>query len=225
MSEWYPVQIFSRSGGDSTNRLNFVDLKEALGSDIIFLTIPIRSIPGWMEENAHLIPSSSTLVDCASVKLKVLEWVNPYAEKYGFHFVATHPLFGPDSAAGGLKNHKIVVIPQKVPYPQLRFLTELFEKKLGLQIISMSADEHDRMMAYNLSLVHLIGRTLDNLNIHHLPLKMPNLDGLLRIATVASNDSFELFVDMNHWNPYAEEVREQFLGSLNAIVERYLKKG
>jgi prephenate dehydrogenase len=223
ISTWYPVRVFSASGRKPvSSNIHLVDLKTALTSDYIFLTIPIHSFQEWMKKYAGMIPETSTLIDCASVKLKVIEWILPYVKQHGFHFIATHPLFGPDSASDGLKNHTIVVIPQKIPYRNLYFLRELFEKKLGLQVLTMSAEEHDQMMAYNLSLVHLIGRTLDAMNIHNLPLKMPNLDGLLHIATIAANDSFDLFIDMNKWNPYAKEVRDNFLKALEEIVRNYL---
>lgn len=226
LSEHVPVVVYSRKTmhiDTIEKNIHVVSLEQALNADFIFLTIPIRSFPAWMEENAKLINPNSVLLDCASVKTKVIEWITPYQEQYAFDYIATHPLYGPDSAREGLKKHKIVIIPQKVSYPKLNYFKQFLEEKLQLQILRMSPEEHDLMMAYNLSLVHLIGRALGNMKIENLPLKMNNLDGILKIARIASNDTEELFIDMNKYNPYARQIRQMFLKNLDELVQRYLE--
>lgn len=194
--------------------------ERALQSPVIFLTIPIRHIQRWINTYGPGIQPGTLLIDCASVKETVIGWILPVALHQKFYYVASHPLFGPDSAARGIAGHRIVIIPQIIPYGLLRQVIRLFESKLGLQVLRMSAVEHDRMMAYNLSLVHLIGRALGNMNIDQLPLKMDNLDGLLRISKIATNDTFELFLDMNRYNPFAPRIQKEFREAVAELVRR-----
>ena len=71
----------------------------------------------------------------------------------------------------------------------------LFSNKLGLHVYNMSARQHDELMAYNLNLVHYLGRALNDLGIARLPLLMSGLDKLNEIVSVVMNDSEELFFD------------------------------
>ncbi|GAB4184104.1 MAG: prephenate dehydrogenase/arogenate dehydrogenase family protein [Calditrichia bacterium] len=196
----------------------FVPLKKALQSDFIFLTIPINQMESFLKNYGNMIKPGAVLIDCASVKVKLIDWAMRYLHN-GVEYIATHPLFGPDSAAQSLKNHKIVVIPVRVSYGNLNLFKQILTRQFRLHVLRMSAEEHDRMMAYNLSLVHLIGRSLHNMKIENLSLKMNNLDGLLKISTIAGNDTEELFIDMNKFNPYAEEVRNKFFNHLQQLLK------
>ncbi|RMI20441.1 MAG: prephenate dehydrogenase, partial [Calditrichaeota bacterium] len=175
-------------------------LQECLGKEVVVLTIPIRCIPGFLREHGRRIPPGTVVMDCASVKSVVMEWFEEFLPPE-VYYVATHPLFGPDSAAGGLAGHTLTMIPGRIPYHRLAALNELFAHRLGLRLLSLSPDEHDRLMAYNLSLMHHLGRALHHLGIEQLPLKMASLQRAQHIARVAVNDSRELFEDFYRFNP------------------------
>ena len=42
----------------------------------------------------------------------------------------------------------------------------------------------------------------------------------MKILGTVENDSWQLFEDMNQFNPYAKEVRESFVTSLKNIIKR-----
>ena len=213
--------IFFDKVGNKKNFTNFGTLEECLQADFIFLTIPISEIEIFIKEHAHKIKPGAVVVDCASVKVSVLNWFHSFFPG-NVEFVLTHPLFGPDSARKGLKGHQITMMPGRVSFGNYRFLIDLFEQKLGLIPLSIDAHEHDRLMAYNLSLIHHLGRALGDMDIYSVPLKMRGLSDLNRIAHFTMNDSDTLFKDFYKYNPYSHEIRKKFEESFSKITKIFL---
>ncbi|MCB0292985.1 MAG: hypothetical protein KDH97_22210, partial [Calditrichaeota bacterium] len=87
------------------------------------------------------------------------------------------------------------------------------------RVLNISADEHDRMMAYNLSLIHHLGRTFHKMQIGKLPLIMANLERMNHISRIAANDTEELFQDFYRFNPYAARVRDDFMENFRRVGE------
>jgi prephenate dehydrogenase len=185
-------------------------LEVCLRKDYIFLTIPIGRMATFLQENAFRIKAGSVLIDCASVKEPVLNWFAKYLPKE-IYYAASHPLFGPDSARDGLEGHIITLIPGRIPYTNYQLLVRLFSDRMKLMVLNLTAQEHDKLMAYNLSLVHHLGRTFHKMRIFKLPLMMSGLKNLNHISQIVMNDSQELFEDFYRYNAYSEEVKEKFL--------------
>jgi prephenate dehydrogenase len=133
------------------------------------------------------------------------------------HYAASHPLFGPDSAREGIQGHTISLIPGRIPYFKYDALVHIFADLMQLTVLNLSPEEHDRLMAFNLSLVHHIGRTFHDLQIYKLPLMMAGLKNINNISQVVMNDSLELFQDFYRFNPYSQEVRKRFIDNFNNI--------
>lgn len=228
LSRFFPVSFYDTD--ESRKPLvesygTWAPLKECLDKNFIFLTIPIRKIENFLRDHAGDFKPGSVILDCASVKMAILEWFQKYLPE-NIYFTATHPLFGPDSARNGLEGHTITVIPGRIPFHQYNFLVNLFCNSMKLRALNISAEEHDRLMAYNLSLIHHLGRTFHDMNISQVSLKMASLSKLNHIARVTMNDSEELFYDFCHFNPFAREVEENFLSSfrkISANIEAYFE--
>ena len=197
-------------------------LEDCLKKKYIFLTIPIRQLKGFLKKHAGRIEPGSTVIDCASVKVPVMRWFRKYLPP-NIYYVASHPLFGPDSAKIKLGGQTIVLMPGKVPYHQYQFLVDLFTKSLELQVFNMTAEEHDKLMAYNLNLVHYLGRVLDDLGIPRVSLMMSSLAKLNEIVSVVMNDTTELFLDFYQFNPYAKKIHKQWLKSFDKINHQISK--
>jgi prephenate dehydrogenase len=222
LSKYHPVYFYDRD----ISRKNLIkqfgawaSLEECLCKPFIFLTIPIRRIEGFIKEYAADIRPGSVLIDCASVKMIVIDWFQQHLPEQ-IYFAASHPLFGPDSARNGLTDHTIALIPGRVPFRHYSVLVDLFAEKMQLRVLNITAEEHDRLMAYNLTLIHHLGRTFHDMQISQLALKMASLSKLNHIARVTMNDSEELFYDFHYFNPFAKEVEEKFICSFNKISEK-----
>lgn len=81
----------------------------------------------------------------------------------------------------------------------------------------MTADEHDRTMAYSLCLTHLLGRAADRLDLTMSPSDTESFRQLLEIRRIACNDTPQLFRDMQTSNPYATEMRQRLIAALDDI--------
>ncbi len=191
-------------------------VEECLQKKFIFLTIPIGKLEEFLRENRDKFKPGSVLIDCASVKGPVMHWFEEYLPD-GIYYVASHPLFGPDSAKIRLRDHLMVLMPGHVPFGEYRFLVRLLTEKFGLQVYNMTAKEHDELMAYNLNLVHHLGRALDDLGISRLPIMMSGLQKLNEIVTVVMNDTQELFFDFNKYNPNSSDVLKKWEKSFKKI--------
>lgn len=220
LSGYYPVSVYDMNEGRKDIVAEFAtwdSLDRCLGKKYIFLTIPIRQIVTFLHENKKKFSPGSVVIDCASIKEPVIQWMEKELPENVF-YIASHPLFGPDSARGGLKDHIITLIPGRVPYEMYNFLVRFFRDQLQLRVENMAAEEHDRLMAYNLSLIHHLGRTFDGMQISRIPLMMDSLGKLNSITRVVMNDSEELFRDFYTFNRFSEEVRQSFQENFSKIV-------
>ncbi len=194
-------------------------LQEAASADVVFLTVPISEIESCCYEIKPYLKPTSIIADCCSVKVypvQVMKEVFSSSQA----MVATHPLFGPDSVqkSGGLSGHKMVVCPLDGQQEHADYLALLFDK-MGLTILMTTPEEHDRQMANSQSLVHFIGRGLASLNLKQQDLSTPDFQALLNINSIVMNDTWQLFLDMHRYNPYAREIRKNFLIELIKLEE------
>ena len=93
-----------------------------------------------------------------------------------------------------------------------------------MRVENIPAAEHDRLMAYNLSLIHHLGRTFQGMNISRIPLMMDSLSKLNSITKVVMKDSEELFIDFYTFNRFSQEVKTQFQEQFDLIVKKAQKK-
>ena len=130
--------------------------------------------------------------------------------------LATHPMFGPDSAADSLTDRKICLCRVRVPEKQYNKIKKYLISK-GLIVIEATAREHDEQIATSLSLTHLIGRTLSECGAVSLDIDTEGYKRLLRILEVVERDTWQLFLDMHRYNPYARKKRLAFMKVMNEI--------
>jgi prephenate dehydrogenase len=200
----------------SIQKIQITDLQNCFTKDIIFLTIPINKIEQFLRKKGRLLKKKTVIIDCASVKQCVVDWLEKYIPA-GVYYASCHPLFGPDSAKDGLKNQKITLMPGNIPYKNYREIADMFSGDLKLNILNMTAEKHDILMAYNLSFIHHLGRTFHKMEIFKLPLLMAGLEKLNHISGVVMNDSDELFHDFYKYNAYAKNVKNKFIDSFSTL--------
>lgn len=188
----------------------FNTLEEVLHTDVLFLFVPIGHFEILCKSIAKKVPPKTLIVDGCSVKVhpaRVMQKV--FSPKQSL--VATHPLFGPDSVARlGLKGRKIVLCPLRAEKKKVGALKKLF-RAMGLEIFETTPEDHDKQMARSQALVHFLGRGLTALKLTEQELYTPDYEALRRIDSIVNNDTWELFFDMQRYNPYTLQVRERLL--------------
>ena len=85
-----------------------------------------------------------------------------------------------------------------------------------MNVILTSAEEHDRELATVQGLTHLIARTLADMA--PLPARMTttSFERMMEAARMVQGDSAGVFATIAHANPFAAEVREDFLRKARA---------
>jgi len=207
----YEKNLSTPTGNDA---IKMGKLEEVAQADIVFLLTPISEFERSCEQIKPFLNEKTLVMDCCSVKTypvtimqKVFSTTQP--------LLATHPLFGPDSAkrSTGLSGHKIAVCPVQCSIEQQQQMETLFSN-MGLQVFVTTPDEHDREMANSQGLVHFIGRGLAALDLQAQDLATPDFQTLLNINNMVVNDTWRLFLDMHQYNPYTKQIRKKFIHQL-----------
>ena len=82
----------------------------------------------------------------------------------------------------------------------------------------MTPSEHDRQSAFSQNITHVVGRTLATMDLKACDIDTQGYSSLLDIITQTCHDSWELFHDMITYNPYANEMLDQFQKALSLII-------
>ena len=206
-----PAEVESR-GGDAAS------LDEVCRQSTVILAVPISALQDVLEKVRSKLVPGTLVVDVCSVKKLPVQWMESILPE-SVRILATHPMFGPDSAAESLQGGKIVLCPQRLAAEDYRRIKTYLEAK-GLIVIEATADEHDREIAVSLALTHFIGRALSEFGARPQRIDTEGFRRLLHILEVVENDTWQLFEDMNRFNPYAMGSRNQFLGALQHIQDK-----
>ena len=199
----------------SLPRVHPTDFSEVCRQKIVIPAVPISSFQEMLQQMSPLLQPGSLVIDVCSVKTLPAQWMAETLPE-AVSILATHPMFGPDSASQSLAGMKIALCRVRIdeaPYTQIKsYLTSL-----GLEVIETTPENHDRQIAVSLSLTHFIGRALAAFGAAPLDIDTEGYKRLLHILGVVEHDTWQLFVDMHRYNPYAQETRNAFLAAMQQI--------
>jgi prephenate dehydrogenase len=187
-------------------------------SDIVILAVPISRLQALLSAIGPHLQPESLVVDVSSVKEQPVQWMQELLPET-VEILGTHPMFGPDSAADSLEGRKIVICPVRIGEKRLEKVKHYLGTK-GLVLIETRAEDHDRQIAVSLALTHTIGRSLAQFGAKPQVIDTEGYQRLLRILEVVENDTWQLFEDMNRYNPYASDARQAFITAMNKIEEK-----
>lgn len=217
----FPVVVYNRSGkeaGIAETGAVPAGLEQAAGQRVVILSVPISRMRETLKAVAPLLSPDAIVADVCSVKVYPVQWMTALLPE-SVSILATHPMFGPDSAAASLLDRKIVLCRGRIAPERYEKIKSYLASK-GLIVIETTPDEHDRQIARSLCLTHFIGRSLDAFGAGELIIDTEGYKRLLHILGVVTHDTWQLFVDMNRYNPYAEENRRGFMSAMKEIEER-----
>ncbi len=188
-------------------------------ADVILIAAPVSSFEQVVSEIAVACNPGALIVDVGSVKVNPTEIMRRLLPN-NVGIVATHPLFGPQSAGRGIEGLKVAVCP--VRGKRHAQVAAFLRKSLGLTVILTTPEDHDKEAAVVQGLTHLIAKVL--LKMGPLPTRMTtkSFDLLSEAISMVQYDAPEVFEAIEKANPYAETVRRQFFdiaASLSAELE------
>jgi prephenate dehydrogenase len=193
-----------------------VSESELLAQPVVIFCVTISAFDEVLGRTATRIRPGSLVMDTCSVKeLPVRAMLCRLPA--GISVLGTHPLFGPDSAAGGLEGMPIVLCPARVAEADVQQWRGWFAS-LGLTVHVMDPEEHDRQAAWTQGVTHYIGRVLNDLGIGPSPIATVGYRRLLEIVAQTCNDPWQLFLDLQRYNPRTREMRSRLRESLDRVL-------
>lgn len=186
--------------------------------DLVILAVPMNVLEIVVKEIKNKINKKAIIMDVCSVKVLPSKILKKYIKN---NILATHPLFGPDSAKKGFFSHKMVFCPLNIMRNNFLKVKKVFTN-LGVKDIICTPEEHDQMMARSQALVHFLGRSLKNIKPQIIA--TPDYYNLLAMMDKVWNDTWELFYDMQILNPYAEKERKKFISNVLNIEKKIYER-
>ena len=200
------------------NTLRFTQLEEirAFAPELVINAVTVKyTIPAF-DEVLPLLPDNCIISDISSVKTGLKE----YYEKSGHRYVSTHPMFGPTFANLSQLHEENAIIISEGDYMGRIFFKDLYSK-LGLNIYEYTFEEHDRTVAYSLS-IPFVSTFVFAAVMKHQDAPGPTFKRHMRIAKGVLNEDDYLLQEIL-FNPYTSEqvgkIRTE-LKELLGIIEK-----
>jgi prephenate dehydrogenase len=185
---------------------------EALQCPLVFLAVSISAMPRVLQEIAPLIRRDATVVDTCSVKVFPVVEMERHLPA-SVDIIACHPMFGPDSARERTDLLPVITWPVRDRYERYRPLLTMF-RMLGMRVVEMTPDDHDREAAITQGVTHLVGRLLKAMELRPSTIGTLGYTRLLQVMEQTCNDPEELFRDLQRHNAYTRAMRRRFARAL-----------
>lgn len=216
-------ELFSRAFEEKGFKVLISDIETELSNedvakqgDVVIITVPIRNTEQIINEITPFLKSDAMITDFTSVKINP---VLAMKKKFSGEVVGGHPLFGP--SAGFEKQNFILCPERKGDY--FEWYKE-FLISLGINVLEMSSDEHDKNMAVIQCLTHFsslsLGSALEKLNYDlkfaeklSSPVYLMRVYGVGRI--IAQDE--KLYSDIQMENPYSKEMAKVYLDAVTEL--------
>ena len=200
------------------NTLRFTSMEEveAFKPELVINAVTVKyTIPAFEEVIPHL-PKDCIISDISSVKTGLKD----FYEQCGHRYVSTHPMFGPTFANLNQLSHENAIIISEGDYMGRIFFKDLYSR-LGLSIYEYSFEEHDKTVAYSLS-IPFVSTFVFAAVMKHQDAPGTTFKRHMKIAKgVLSEDDYLLQEIL--FNPYTsgqvEQIRTE-LKELLGIIER-----
>jgi cyclohexadieny/prephenate dehydrogenase len=145
-----------------------LDLDEAFDrADILVICTPTLKAADVVEK---LLPRMGTtgpvVTDVASVKGNLLDVVRKSGESFPARLVLGHPIAGSErsgveaSEASLFQNHRVILTPQDENEAEAVALVRSMWESVGAQVIDMSVETHDAVLAATSHLPHVLAYSL-----------------------------------------------------------------
>jgi len=145
-----------------------LNLKEGVkGSGLVILCTPVYKIVDIAERIAPLLKKGAILIDIGSTKKYITKKIEPILTE-GTHFIGSHPLAGSEKS-GVLSSDKnlfkgavCILVKSARTNPQALAKIKRFWDGLGMKVIVMSPDAHDKIVSKISHLPHALAVSLVN---------------------------------------------------------------
>jgi prephenate dehydrogenase len=213
------VKAFSRNPqAQLPEGVERVDEAQLCDQPVIIICVAISGLREVLQRLAPKLKPGTLVMDTCSVKILPAAWMDSLLPPE-VKILATHPMFGPDSAREGFAGLPMVLHPVRLGSTELAQWRQFFER-VGLSVQIMDPELHDREAAFTQGLTHYLGRVLAELELQPSRIATLGYRKLLEIIEQTCHDSWQLFYDLQQYNPYTREMRDRLTASLSEVKKR-----
>jgi len=189
--------------------------------DAVIIAVPIAKFEAVVMEIAPHLHPGALVIDVCSVKKHpadvMLRLLPPDVQ-----IIASHPMFGPQTLGRidwELKGLNLVIHPLRVE-PALYQVILMHLKELELQVVEITPDEHDRIMARSQFYSMLLGIVCDDLGLEPTAIDTPSFAQLVNFMADVKHDRGILRDMIRFAAPCREEFR-LLLEHLEALEKEF----
>ncbi len=187
----------------------FFSFENAAASDVVIPAVPIHAFEETLKRLLPRMRPEGVIVDVATVKVHTVEVLRRLATDRPY--VATHPMFGPESyvkRGNDVAGLRIVITESTLPKADHLKLVG-FLRACGFSVVEMSPEAHDKHLAETLFLTHLVGQIIVRGEFGRTEIDTVSFGYLMDAVESVKHDT-ALFQDVFRYNPYCRQVLERF---------------
>ena len=192
--------------------------------DLVLIAIPPSQAEMWIAEHAALFGKNTLVMDCCGTKRRVCEVGFRMMDETDMLYVGSHPMAGrrvwgfKNSMADMFRGATCAIVPRDRSDIRLLEKVKIMLAPLGIsKFLVMTADEHDRVIAFTSQMSHLISNAF------------VKSDQALKEEAEAAGGSFRdmtrvAYLDEHMWTELFLENRDNLLSELDLFMselERY----
>jgi prephenate dehydrogenase len=214
------VRIYSRKA--APDGVRFFSLEQVCQCDVVVIAVSIRAFAEMLGMVLPLLAPGSILVDVNTVKAHPALLLRQMAKDV--RYVTTHPMFGPysfEKQGASLRGLRLVIADHTLKQNEMAAAIAWL-KGLGLDVMEMTPEDHDRMLAETLFLTHYVAQAVARGGFVRTDIDTLSF-GFLMDAVESVKSDTELFRDVFAFNPYCEEIIARFEkaeAEVHAILEK-----
>ena len=193
-------------------RFTALDEVENFQPELVINAVTVKyTIPAF-EEVLPVLPEDCILSDISSVKTGLKDWYGQCAHPYA----STHPMFGPTFANLNQLSEENAIIISEGDYMGRIFFKDLYQR-LDLNIYEYSFEEHDRTVAYSLS-IPFVSTFVFAAVMKHQDAPGTTFKRHMRIAKGVLNEDDYLLQEIL-FNPYTHDQVAQIRTELKELLQ------
>lgn len=201
----------------------FSDPAEAVReAGIVVVCVPIWTIAKLAEQIVPALKPGAVVTDVGSTKSELLKTMEPLFKDSAAHFVGSHPIAGSEKTGIGagdpdLYQGRLTVV---CPSGGAAAISNLW-KSVGSEVVEMSPEQHDAMLASTSHLPHMVAAALARSVANGNPENKADFCGTgFKDTTRVASGSADMWVDIIDTNRAALEAElDRFHEELQGLIE------
>lgn len=189
-------------------------------AQLVILAIPVNAARDILPSILDAAHDQATVIDMGSTKVGICNMVRNHEKRH--LFVASHPMAGTENSGPKaafpelFKSKKTIICEQELSATHALKNAQLLYKILGMDILYMNAEEHDKHIAYVSHLTHVIAYAL-SITVQDIEknekaifeMAGSGFDSTVRIAKSST--------DM--WTPIFKQNADYLINSIDAYID------